>query len=147
MTLHRWIPFKDLIFLQERMSRVFDEAMARYSGMDEASGSVWCPPLDIYETEDKVIVKVELPGVDIKDVDIEVKDNVMTLRGDRKFQRDVKEVHHHRMECCYGSFQRVFALTPVIDKDNLKAGLKDGVLEIILPKVGEDKTRHIKVGH
>lgn len=144
MALLRWVPFKDLLFLQERLSRVFDEAFARYAGLENSS-SAWCPPTDIFETVEKVIVKVELPGVDINDVDVEIKDNIVVLRGERKIRRNLKSEHYHRMECSYGAFHRVFTLTPQVDKSAIKASFKDGVLEIIIPKAKESESTHVQV--
>jgi HSP20 family protein len=138
----KWIPFKDLLFIQERMSRVFDDAISRYKGLGESSKVAWSPPADIYETEDSIVLKVELPGVDIKDVKVELKENVLTLSGDRRFTKNLKEEHFHRMESCYGTFQREFNLPKVADEKGVKANLKDGVLEIKVAKTR--KTKRVK---
>jgi HSP20 family protein len=141
----KWIPFKDLLFLQERMSRVFGDAVSRYRGLGGSSKVAWSPPADIYETDDSIVLKVELPGVDIKNVKVEIKENVLTLSGERRFTKNLKEEHFHRMESCYGTFLREFNLPKVVDEKGIKANLKDGVLEIRVPKTRKSKRKHIKV--
>jgi HSP20 family protein len=138
----RRIPFKDLLFLQDRMSRAFDEAAAR-SGLGHARVA-WCPPADIFETEDAIVVKVELPGVDLEDVKAELKEGVLELSGERKLKKNLKEEHFHRMETPYGNFRRVFNLPTNVDEKLIKAGLSDGVLEIKVPKTRMRKKK-IKV--
>ena len=144
MALSRWIPFKDLIFLQERMGRIFDEALQRYAGIGDPSSCTFFPPADVVETGDRILLKVEVPGVSIDDVEVEVEENTLILRGERK-QRKLESEHYHRMESSYGTFQRVFKLSSVIDKSGVKAGIKDGVLEISVPKVKKSKIKKIKV--
>lgn len=143
MALTKWDPFKDLLFLQDRMSRIFDEALLKYKG--GAGGGAWFPPVDIYETEELIILKAELPGIDMESVDIEVKDSTITLRGERKLEKNLKEENYHRMERFYGTFQRVFNLPYIIDRNDIKASLKDGVLKITVPKYKEAKVKAIKV--
>lgn len=138
-------PFKDLLFLQERMSRIFDEALLKYKGCTGMAGGMWVPPVDIYETEDNVILKAEVPGIDINDVTIEVRENTLNLKGERKLEKNLSEENYHRMERFYGTFQRVFSLPYAVDKDGIKASLKDGVLKIIVPKTKEAKRQSIKV--
>jgi HSP20 family protein len=137
----KWIPFKDLLFLQERMGHIFDEAISRYGGLGES----WSPPADIYEAENAIVLKVELPGVAIKDVNIELKENVLTLSGERRLTKNLKEEHFHRMEFFYGNFQRVFNLPKIVEKKGIKASLSDGVLEIKVPKTRKFKSKHIKI--
>ena len=144
MALVKWDPFKDILTIQERMSRLFDEALYRYKDCGPSRG-VWSPPVDIYETEEKIVLKAELPGIDIKDVDVEVQDNILTLKGERRFEKNLAEEHYHRMECSYGAFERVFNLPDIVDRDRVKATLKDGVLEIIIPKAPATKARPVKV--
>lgn len=147
MALVRWDPLKDLISLQERMNRLFDEALTRTTKGDEEtlSRGIWSPAVDIYETEDDIVLKAELPGISKDDVTVEVKDNILVLKGERKFEKDVKEENYHRMERAYGAFQRSFTLPNIVEKDKVKARYKDGVLEITLPKASESKPKQIKV--
>lgn len=143
MGLMRRDPFKDLLFLQERMSRIFDEALLKYRGCS-TSGASWYPPVDIYESEDNLILKAELPGIESENVTIEVNENTLVLKGDRKLQKDLKE-DYHRMERFYGSFQRSFSFPYVVDGTGIKANFKDGVLKITVPKLKESKADSIKV--
>lgn len=141
----RWDPFRDILFLQERMSRIFDEALVRYKGSGSLQGCGWSPPVDIYETEENIVLKAEVPGLEIKDVSIEVDDNTLVLKGERKLQKNPAEENYHRMERCYGSFNRVFSLPNVVDKDHIRANLREGVLEITVPKITEPGRESIKV--
>lgn len=146
MALLRWEPFKDILSIQDRMNRLFDNIIVRSKGdEDTLARGVWSPPVDIYETEDSIVLKAELPGVNKDDVSVEVKDNLLILRGERKFEKDVKEENYHRMERAYGAFQRSFTLPNIVDKEKVKAKYKDGVLEIALPKASEAKLKQIKV--
>ncbi len=144
MALLRWIPYKDLLFLQERMSRIFDEALARYGGDQEGARSSWMPPADMYETDNSIVLKVELAGVDKEDVDIEVEDGTLILKGERK-SRNLDDEHYHRMELSYGSFYRVFSLPSATDKDAIKANFSSGVLEVTIPKAPGPVSKHIEV--
>jgi len=139
------LPFKDLLFLQERLGRIFDDALSQYGDQDDASKCGWSPPTDIYETEKNVVLKVELPGVDVEDVCVEVNDNLLTLKGQRKMRRNVEGEHYYRMEFSYGFFQRIFTLPVAVEDKKVKASYKDGVLEVLVPKTQSTKTRHIKV--
>lgn len=139
-------PFKDLLFLQDRMSRIFDEALGHYrEGTGLVSNGVWFPPVDVYETEDDIILKAELPGMEAKGVTIEVEENLITLKGERKFEKKLCDENCHRMERFYGRFQRVFSLPNSVDKNSIKANFKDGVLEIIVPKIYGAKPKAVKI--
>ncbi len=138
-------PFKDLIFLQERMTRIFDEALLQFKGSSDLASGAWFPPVDIYETGDKIILKAEIPGVDRKDVSLEVNENVITLKGERRFAKNLGEENYHRMERFYGTFARVFSLPNVVDKSNVTANFKDGVLEITVPKAAEESGNSVKI--
>lgn len=145
MGLKKWDPFKDLVFLQERMSRIFDEAFSHYRGDAGLPGGAWFPSVDIYETDDEIILKAELPGIDIKSVSIEVEGNCITLKGERRFEKNLSEENYHRMERFYGAFQRNFNLPNNVDKRGVRANFKNGVLEITAPKTGETKTGSVTI--
>ena len=142
MALKKRDPFKDLLFLQERMSRIFDETLLKYRA---AEGSHWYPPVDIYETQESVILKAELPGVSLEGVSVEVSENTLTLRGERKREKSLGEENYHRMERFYGSFHRSFSLPYAVDRNGIKASFKDGVLKITVPKAAEAASGGIKV--
>lgn len=141
MALKKWDPLKDILFLQEQMSRMFDEALMKYrSGL----GGACAPPVDIYETGTHIVLKAELPGLEIEDVSIEVEDSTLVLKGERKLD-ERREHDYHRMERFYGTFQRSFCLPEAIDAAAIKAGLKDGVLEITIPKVEPTGGGEVKI--
>ena len=148
MAIVRWEPFRDLLSLQERMNRLFDESY-RGTGRGEtdewALGGSWAPSVDIFEHEGNLVLKAELPGVDPKDVDVRVENNVLTLRGERKFETEVKKEKYHRVERAYGTFSRSFTLPNVVDTEKIKADYKDGVLQVTLPQREEAKPKQIQV--
>ena len=147
MAIVRWDPFKDLSAIQDRINRLFDESLSRSKFFDKegiASG-FWSPAVDIYETESDIVLKAELPEVNQKDININIENNVLTLKGERKFEKETKEENFHRIERSYGSFSRSFNLPGSIDKDNVKASYKNGVLKITMPKKEESKPKQITV--
>jgi HSP20 family protein len=145
MAIIRWDPFRDLSIIQDRMNKLFEESLARSRGEEGAALTAWVPPVDIYETKDAIVVKAELPGIDQKDIEVQVHDNILTIRGERKFESDVKRENFHRIERAYGTFQRSFSIPNTIRQDQVKARFHNGVLEITLPKMEEAKPRQIKV--
>jgi HSP20 family protein len=148
MAIVRWEPFRDLVSLQERMNRLFDESFrgAHRTGEDDwALGGAWAPAVDIYEQDGNIVLKAELPGVESKDVDIRVENNVLTLRGERKFDQEVKRDNFHRVERAYGTFSRSFTLPSVVNTEQIKADFKDGILRVVLPKKDEAKPRQIAI--
>jgi len=148
MAIVRWEPFRDLVSIQDRMNRIFDEAFhgGRHGGEEDwALGGSWAPPVDIYEKDGTLVLKAELPGVDAKDVDVRVENNVLTLRGQRNFDQETKRESYHRVERAYGSFSRSFTLPSVVDTQNIKAEFEDGVLQVTLPKREEAKPKQIQI--
>jgi HSP20 family protein len=150
MSIVRWEPFRDLVSLQERMNRLFDESFrSRGTGAgqedDWALGGSWAPAVDIYEQDGNIVLKAELPGVDPKDTELRVENNVLTLRGQRKFDHEVKKENYHRVERAYGAFTRSFTLPTVVDTEKIKAEYKDGVLRVVLPKREEAKPKQISI--
>jgi HSP20 family protein len=150
MALVRWEPFRDLIGLQDRMNRMFDQSfrgLARPSSEEDdwALGGTWAPAVDIYEQGGNIVLKAELPGIDAKEVDIRIENNTLTLRGERKFDNDIKRENYHRIERAYGSFTRSFTLPSVIDQEKIQAEYKEGVLRVVLPKRDEAKPKQIAI--
>jgi HSP20 family protein len=147
MAVVRWEPFRDLLTLQERMNRMFDESYrGRGASEDDwALGGSWAPAVDIYEHEGNIVLTAELPGVDPKDVDVRVENNVLTLRGERKWSNDVQRESYHRVERAYGSFTRSFTLPNVVDTEKIKADFKEGMLKLVLPKREEAKPKQISI--
>ena len=144
MAIVRYNPFHDLRTIQEQMNRLIDLAWNRESGEDIREGA-WQPPVDIYEDENSVIIKAELPDVDQKDIEVKIEDNTLVLRGERKQDESIKKENYHRIERFYGSFQRSFVLPLTIDREMVKASCEKGILTIILPKREETKPKQINV--
>ena len=144
MAIVRYNPFHDLRSIQEQMNRLIDLAWNRESGEDIREGA-WQPSVDIYEDENSVIIKAELPDVDQKDIEVKIEDNTLVLRGERKQDQTIKKENYHRIERFYGSFQRSFVLPLTIDREKVKASCERGILTIILPKREETKPKQINV--
>lgn len=146
MALVKWDPFREATTLQERINRLFEDAFPRARDREEDLNlGTWRPAVDIYEEETGVVLKAELPGVKKEDVSVEVKDNVLTIKGERKVDSEVKEKNYYRRERTHGSFSRSFNLQYAVNPDKIKARFKDGVLEIEVPKPEEEKTKQINV--
>jgi HSP20 family protein len=145
MAIVKWEPFRDLMTAQRDFDRLFREAFSPVFGETELSTRAWAPPVDIYETDNDIVLKAELPGVDPKDVEIRVEDNNLYLKGERKFEKEVKEENYHRVERSYGSFSRSFSLPNSISADKVKAEYKDGLLTLTMPKREEAKPKTIKI--
>ena len=149
MAIVRWEPFRDLVGLQDRMNRLFDESfrgLGRSGSEDDwALGGTWAPAVDIYHHDGSIVLKAEVPGMDPKDVDIRVENNVLTLRGERKLDSDVKKENYHRVERAYGTFTRSFTLPSVVDTEKIKAEYRDGVLRVSLPTKEEAKPKQISI--
>jgi HSP20 family protein len=128
------------------MDRLFSHYLGRTGSEEEAlAPGVWAPAVDIYETDEKLVIKVELPGLKKEDIDIEVRDNTLTLKGERKFEKEIKRENYHRVERAYGSFQRSFTLPSTVKQEAIEASFKEGILEISLPKAEEAKPKQIKI--
>jgi HSP20 family protein len=148
MTLVRWEPFHNVLSAQDRMNRMFEGAFRGQPGPSEddwALGGNWAPAVDIFEHEGNIVLKAELPGIDPKEVDIRVENNVLSLRGERKFASEVKREDCHRVERAYGTFSRSFTLPNVVDTEKIKAEYKDGVLQLNLPQKEEAKPKQISI--
>ena len=146
MALIRWDPFRDLLSLQDRMNRLFEESMTRNKVFEEAlTTGVWSPVVDIYETDKSVILKAELPGMTKDDIVIEINENNLVLKGERKFQKDIREENYHRIERSYGTFSRSFTLPDTVDRNKVSASFKDGILEITIPKIEGAKPKQIEI--
>lgn len=147
MTLIRWTdPFRDINNLQDRMNQLFGNILERGHGREEGLGTgVWMPAVDIFETKDAICVRAELPGVEKDAIGVEVKDGVLILRGERKFEKEVKEENYHRIERSYGTFLRSFTLPSSVDGEKVTARMKDGVLQVDLPKKEQAKPKQIKI--
>jgi len=142
-TITRWEPFRAVATLQDQVNRLFNDVFERTG--EESSLSAWAPAVDIYETEHELVVKADLPEVDPKDLDIRVENNILTIRGERKFEKKVSEENYLRVERSFGSFARSFTLANTVNPDAIKADYQNGVLTLTIPKREEAKPKQIKV--
>lgn len=142
MAITRWDPFREVVALQNRMNTLFRGLDEENSPMTAAS---FVPAVDIYEDKDKVQLKLEVPGIDQKDLHVSVEDNTLTVQGERKFENDEKQENFHRIERSYGSFYRAFTLPPTVDAENISADYKAGVLKLELKKKPEAQPKQIEV--
>lgn len=142
-TIDRWDPFRNLSSLQEQVNRLFETS---YRGRNDNSAlTTWAPAVDIYETENELVLKADLPDVNEQDLDIQIENNMLTIRGERKFDHEVKEDNYLRIERTYGAFSRSFSLPNTVNPEAIKAEYKNGVLRVELPKRAESKPRQVKV--
>jgi HSP20 family protein len=142
--LTRWDPFRELNALQGRLNRLFEEQVA--GGREESfTAGAFVPPVDIYEDEHGIQLKLEVPGIEQKDLEVKVENNVLTVSGERKFEKDEKEENYRRVERRYGSFTRSFTLPPTVNTEDVSADYNNGVLKVKLGKRIEAKPKQIKV--
>ena len=141
--LTRWDPFREFTTLQDRMNRLFHDSFAT-EGHEEAL-SRFAPAVDVYEDEHNVSLKIEVPGIEEKDIDVRIENNTLTVHGERKFEKEEKEENFRRVERSYGSFSRSFTLPNTVDVEHVSAHYDKGVLKITLPKKAEAKPKQIKV--
>ena len=142
-TLNRWEPFRGASTLQEQVNRLFGNALERSA--EESNLTSWAPAVDIYETEHELVVKADLPDIDPRDLDIRVENNILSIRGERKFESKVSEDKYLRVERAYGSFSRSFSLANTVNSEAIKADYQNGVLTLTVPKREEAKPKQIKV--
>ena len=146
MNLVRWNPFGEMTAMQNRINRMFNEPYWPTGRMDDDTGmGMWNPVVDLYEKDDHFVIKAELPGVNKKDIAIDLKDRVLTLSGERSYENEVKEENYYRRERSYGKFQRAFTLPADVDSDKIKAEFNDGLLNIEVPKPEQQKPKQVTI--
>ena len=143
-TIVRYAPFNGLFTLHDQVNRLFNETIFRGQG-EESALTTWAPAVDIYETPNELVVKADLPDVDEKAIDVRVENNLLTIRGERKFEKNISEDIYLRVERTYGSFSRSFSLPTTVNAEAIHAEYKNGVLTVNLPKREESKPRQVKV--
>jgi HSP20 family protein len=144
--LTRWEPFREFSTLQDRMNRLFRESYNNETGRDESlTTSSFAPAVDVYEDEHNVTLKIEVPGIDEKDIDVRIENNTLVVHGERKIEKEEKEENYRRVERQYGSFTRTFTLPNTVETENVSATYDKGVLKIKLAKKAEAKPKQIKV--
>jgi|SRR5271167_375670 len=145
MTLiRRFDPFREYATLQSRMNHLFRDSQGP-EGQETLTTTAFAPPVDVYEDEHGVTLKIDVPGIDEKDIDVRVENNTLTVHGERKFEKEEKEENFRRVESQYGSFTRTFTLPTTVDHENIQADYDKGVLKVKLAKKSEAKPKQIKI--
>ncbi|MGD0736628.1 MAG: Hsp20/alpha crystallin family protein [Terracidiphilus sp.] len=142
MAITRWDPFREAVALQHRVNSLFRDLN---DGDDALTTASFVPAVDIYEDAQKVVLKLEVPGIEEKDLDVRVENHTLTVKGERKFEAEEKEQNFHRIERRYGSFYRAFTLPSTVDTENVKAAYTAGVLKLELAKKAEAQPKQIKI--
>lgn len=143
-TMSRWDPFRGLTSLQDQVNRLFEDT-AHQGRTNQADLATWAPAADIYETENELVAKFDLPDVKESDIDIRVENNTLAIRGERKFEKEVNEDSYLRIERAFGTFTRSFSLPNIVKVDSIRANLQSGVLTIRMPKREEAKPKQIRI--
>ena len=145
MAIVRYDPFRDLRSLQEEVNRLFSTNMTRAFDDEGIGRGAWAPSVDIYENKDQIVLEAELPGMKQEDFDLSIENNVLTLRGERRFEKTDETDNYHRVERSYGSFTRSFTLPQSVSGEGATADYSNGVLRVTLPKREETKARRIEI--
>jgi len=140
-----WEPFRELRSMHDEMDRLFASLWPKATVRDAGTGAVWAPAIDVYEEKDRYVVKAELPGVKREDVSLSLTDDVLTIKGERRYEKEEKQEGFLRVESAYGAFQRVLQLPQSVKAEAVAAEFKDGILKITLPKVESVKSREIRI--
>jgi HSP20 family protein len=147
MATTRWEPFRDLATLQDRVNRIFEDVITRprrAAEQEDLTTGQWSPPVDIFETAESIVIRVEVPGIEQQALDVEIEDNTLTVQGDRAFE-EVAGRNYHRVERAYGAFRRVFSIPMLVRQEQIQAVLKNGVLEITLLKEEQARPKRVQV--
>ncbi|PYS96798.1 MAG: molecular chaperone [Acidobacteria bacterium] len=142
-TLTRWEPIRDLLALEGQMARLFGDGFNRLPAGENFGA--WAPLVDIYEEGDKIVLRAEIPGASKDDIDVKVENGTLTIRGEKKQEKQVDSETAHRIERFYGSFSRSFVLPTSIDAGKITATYKDGVLEVVVPKADAAKPKKVQI--
>jgi len=145
MNLTRWEPYREIATLQDRLNRAFGSTFGRPERDDEMGLAAWAPPVDIAEEKDRILITAELPGFKEDQIEIQSENGMLTLRGERKFEKEHDGKSYHRVERSYGQFVRSFSLPNNVDREKIKADFSNGLLRIELPKREDAKPRTIRI--
>ena len=145
MSITRYDPFRDLRALQDEVNRLFSSGMTRGFGDEGIARGAWTPTVDIYENKDNIVLEAELPGMNREDFELTIENNVLTLRGERRFEKKDEADNYHRVERAYGGFTRSFTLPQTVSAESASAEYKNGVLRVVLRKREEVKARRIEI--
>ena len=142
MAIARWDPFREVVALQNRVNSLFRDLN---EGDDPVTAASFVPAVDIYEDTKKIVLKLEVPGIEEKDLDIRVENHTLTVKGERKFEAEEKEQNFHRIERRYGNFFRAFTLPTTVDTESVQASYNAGVLKLELAKKPEAQPKQVKI--
>lgn len=145
MSIVRYDPFRDLRTLQEEVNRLFSTNLTRSFGEEGIGRGAWSPSVDIFENKDQIVLEAELPGMSKEDFDLSIENNVITLRGERHFEKKDEGDNYHRVERSYGAFTRSFTLPQTVSSEGATAEYQNGVLRVTLPKREDTKARRIEI--
>jgi HSP20 family protein len=143
--LTRWDPFREFVTIQDRMNRLFRDSYGTEGRQEDLTTATFAPAVDVYEDEHNITLKIEVPGIEEKDIDVRIENNTLTVHGERKFEKEEKEENFRRVERQYGSFTRTFTLPNTVDHEKVQADYDKGVLKVSLAKKAEAKPKQIKV--
>lgn len=141
----KYDPFRELRSLQDEVNRLFNVGITRSGNGEDIVRGAWTPSVDIFENQDKIVLEAELAGMNPEDVDISIENNIITLKGERKFEKNEESENYHRVERSYGSFVRSFTLPRTVVSDEAEANFENGILKVTLPKREEAKARKIEI--
>ncbi len=146
MAIIRWRPLRDMVSIQDEMNKLFDDFFGRTpTRWFQPEEGLWTPTVDVSETKDNIVLSAEIPGLNKEDIKLSVQDNVLSLSGEKKQEKEEKDANYHRLERSYGSFCRSFTLPTPVQPDKVKASYKDGILKVTLPKTDEVKPKEIPI--
>ena len=141
---YRWYPFREMTKLQDEINKAFEGVGRRF--LPPETNAVWTPAVDLFEDEGTYVLKAELPGMSKEDIELQLENRTLTLRGERKMEKEVKEEAYHQLERSYGRFVRTFTLPTAVEERKITANFKEGVLEVIVPKAEDAKPKLIAIG-
>ena len=145
MNLMRFEPYREIATLQDRLNRAFGAPFGRPDREDEMNLAAWAPPVDIAEEKDRILITAELPGFQEDQIEIQTENGMLTLRGERKFEKETEGRSYHRVERSYGQFVRSFSLPNNVDREKIRADFSNGLLKVELPKREDAKPRTIRI--
>ena len=139
-----WAPFQDLLTIQDRINSLFEDTLGMKDDQALAT-TTWRPLVDIFEDDQAIVIKAELPEMEEKDIQIDLDNNLLTIKGERKLEKEEKKESYHRVERFYGTFQRTFELPATVDREEISASYDKGVLKVTLPKKEESKPKKVQI--
>ncbi len=145
MAIIKFDPFRDMITLRDKMNKLFEDAFVQRGEDKDMISSAWLPAVDIFESDNELVLTAEVPGIDEKDIEISLENNVLSIKGERKFDKETKEENYHRIERSYGTFYRSFTLPSHVDSEKINAVHENGILKIRMSKKHELKPKKVKI--